>query len=202
MTDVHALLAAAGQVAVAPVPVEQIDADLARGRRARARRRRHRLGVRSLLLGAIATFAVAVVHPGGHAQAAVDLVPYAGQQPPGFTVDQVPSGWVLQGADRQALVIARADDPDRDLSHFEDKLVVLLASIDQTPPTSAPSVAVGAGTGIVIHPDPETSELFFTDPAGHSVVIQAPSALHWSDRQLGAFGASVHVNANAQAGRG
>lgn len=47
-----------------------------------------------------------------------------------------------------------------------------------------------------------TAHLYFTDSVGHRLVVQVPAALHWSDAQIGQFGAAVHANANAEAGVG
>jgi hypothetical protein len=133
---------------------------------------------------------------------AIKLVDYTGTQPPGYTVGSVPSGWDLQGVSNFALVIGPKGDADQELNDFQGKLVVMLASSDEPAHQTGTPVAVGDLTGVVRHTDPNVTQLFVTDAAGHHIDIQAPTSLHWSDAQVGAFAATVHVNPNAQAGVG
>jgi hypothetical protein len=144
----------------------------------------------------------ATTHTKVTAHLAIKLVDYTGAQPAGYTVGSVPAGWDLQGVNNFVLVIAPDGFADQSLDSWAGKLVVMLASKDEpTHQTGAP-VAVGDLTGVVRHDDPSTTQLFFTDAAGHHIDIQAPSSLHWSDAQLGAFAATVQVAKNAQAGEG
>jgi hypothetical protein len=136
------------------------------------------------------------------AHLAIKLVDYTGAQPAGYTVGSVPSGWDLQGVNNFALVIGPKWFPDQSLNDFQGKLVVMLASKDEPAHQTGAPVAVGDLTGVVRHDDPSTTQLFFTDSAGHHIDIQAPSSLHWSDAQLGAFAATVQVSKSAQAGEG
>jgi hypothetical protein len=78
----------------------------------------------------------------------------------------------------------------------------MLMSKDGSVPTTGSPVAVGSRSGVISHLDPSTAQLFFTDAAGHVLDIQVPASLHWTDAQIGQFGAAVHVNATAEAGRG
>jgi hypothetical protein len=228
MTDLDQLLAQAAQAHRQPsAPDGVVDADLARGRRALNHRRMRRSGARSVLAAGLAVGAFAVVHqqgstsstPAATAQApavtthpataaakpvtlSVKLVAYTGAQPEGYTVDSVPAGWEIQGVNNLDLAIAPVGFADQSLNDFEGKLVVMLLSADATPPTTGVPVDVGvAGTGRISHENPEPI-LTFKDTSGHWLDIQVPTALHWSDAQVAAFGSAVHANATAVAGVG
>lgn len=232
MTDLDTLLSQATHSPATPASEAVVDADLARGRRALNHRRMRRTGTRSVLAGALAIGAFAAYSPGSHPatsttaskpaattgkpsltstttatgtapSAGIKLVAYTGEQPKGYTVDSVPAGWELQGVDNFALVIAPVGDPDTSISDFEGKLVVMLESKDQHGVPSGDAVMVGSAHGVVTHlGDNEGPILYFTDASGHRLDIQVPAALHWSDAQIAAFGAAVHVNASAEAGVG
>ncbi|MCU1679035.1 MAG: hypothetical protein JWM93_3793 [Frankiales bacterium] len=132
----------------------------------------------------------------------IRLVSYTGAQPEGFTVESVPAGWEIQGVNNNALVIAATGDPDKSLGSFAGKLLVMLQSTDITDIPDGVNVMVGTRPGVISYFEASTAQLFFTDAAGHKVDIQVPQSLSWSDAEIAAFGAAVHVNPNAQAGRG
>jgi hypothetical protein len=213
MTDLQTLLLDAGRPGAEP-SAHVVDDDLARGRRALARRRLRQGGTRSVLVAAAAVGTLVVVQAQGVSQSPthtatrsvqtspIKLVAYTGSQPEGYTVDSVPAGWEIQGVNNYVLTIAAVGNPDRHVDSFAGKLVVMLLSKDGSIPTTGSHVAVGSRSGVVSHLDPTTAQLFFTDAAGHVLDIQVPAALHWTDAQIGQFGAAVHVNATAQAGRG
>jgi hypothetical protein len=212
MTDLHTRLLEASRPGAEPAAYV-VDQDVARGRRALARRNMRRVGTRGVLVAAAAVGTLVITQTGGGTshpgQAATQtagsrtqLVAYTGTQPKGFTVDSVPSGWEIQGVNGYALTIAANGDPDQSLDSFAGKLAVMLLSKSASIPTSGTHVSVGATTGIVSHVDPSTAQLFYTDAAGHAVVIQVPASLHWTDQEIGEFGSAVHVNASAQAGVG
>ncbi|PZS27194.1 MAG: hypothetical protein DLM59_16850 [Pseudonocardiales bacterium] len=220
MTDLHTMLTRAGRPGAA-VPNDVVDADVARGQRALTRRRMRRGGTRVALVAAAAVGAIVLVNQPGapSAQAPpaagraartvvppqarpIKLVDYTGRQPDGYTVDSVPAGWEIQGVNDFVLTIGAVGDPDKNVDSFVGKLVVMLASTDETPLTTGTRVVVGAGTGLVSRDDPATALLSFRDAAGHWIDVQVPAALHWTDAQIGAFGGAVHVNATAQPGHG
>jgi hypothetical protein len=213
MTDLQTLLFDAGRPGAEP-SAHVVDGDLARGRRALARRRLRRGGTRTLLVAAAAVGSLVVVQAQGVSQSPkhsatpsvrtspIKLVAYTGTQPEGYTVDSVPAGWEIQGVNNYVLTIAAVGDPDRQVDSFAGKLVVMLMSKDGSIPTTGSRVAVGSGSGIVSHLDPSAAQLFFTDAGGHVLDIQVPPTLHWTDAQMGQFGAAVHVNPTAQNGAG
>ena len=213
MTDLQSLFSQAARAGDGPAAEGVVDADLVRGRRALTHRRMRRTGTRSVLAAALAIGTFAAVSPhGGHdsastatgkpASASIKLVAWTGAQPQGYTVDSVPAGWEIQGVNNFVLAIAPIGFPNQRLDVFSGKLVVMLLSPDEAPPTTGTRVDIGvAGTGRISHLNPEPI-LTFEDSHGRWLDIQVPVALHWTDAQVVAFGEAVHANATAVAGRG
>lgn len=107
--------------------------DVRRGRRAVARRRAVRgagAGVLALAVGGVVAGVAAHQAP---AETGLDLVTYTGPQLPGFTVDKVPEGYVLQGATAYTLDVALPGDTSS-LHDFREKLVVMLEQTDPPAP--------------------------------------------------------------------
>jgi hypothetical protein len=227
MTDLQSLFTDAARPGAEHVtPDHVIDADIRRGHRALTISRARRGAARTAVVAVLAVGAFAVVRPtattvpGAGIQAsataetttgtgtiattslAIKLVNYTGAQPDGYTVDSVPDGWVIQGVNNQSLVIGAKGTPDQDINSFSGKLVVMLQSKDLTTLPDGVTVSVGTRPGLVSHFDADTAQLFFTDASGHKVDIQVPASLHWSDAEIAAFGASVHVSPTAVAGVG
>jgi hypothetical protein len=213
MTELETLFDSARTTQTAPPTA--IDADVARGRQALKRRR---LGRTPVVAGAAAVVAVAGFALSQHAatppapatnasptgaQAGIRLVAYTGAQPQGYTVDSVPAGWEIQGVDNYVLAIAPVGDKDTNIDSFEGKLVVMLRSKDDTGARAGDAVTIGSQPGVIDHSqDAFVTQVFYTDAAGHRVDIQVPPTLHWTNAEIVAFAASVHVNATAQAGVG
>ena len=194
-------------------------ADVARGRRLLFRRRLAGVG------GVAAAAAVGVLvpvmlhgagHPAAHqpptrpsvsvtpvskSRGSIALVAFTGQQPPGYQVAEVPSGWVVQGGDQFALVIAPQGDPDTFINSYQGKLVVMLQSQDASAPTSGQSDPVNGHPGY-LDVQGDTQILTFQRADGRWVVIQAPTSLGWDAAQLSQFASGVQVLGNAQPSRG
>jgi hypothetical protein len=159
--DVKDLLELALSDGHAPDPGHRSDpaADLARGRRMLRRRRRRLAGLAgvtaAVLCGALVPLALhgsagrapapsaaarptqprASTAPASPGQPhTVALVTWEGTQPPGYRVSEMPKGWVVQGSNPYALVIAPAHDPSTNPDSFVGKLVVMLQSRDATSP--------------------------------------------------------------------
>ena len=227
--NVHTLLVDATATVDTTVDEDTVRADLARGHRAFSRRRARRSGA----VGLVAAVAVAGAltlggttpadaPQGGGRQApldagAIQLVDYTGDQLAGFSVDAVPSGWVLLHSDRDALTIGPSGGADPDPAVYAGKLTVLLMSQDGTLPTDGVPVEVGGAPGMVtadgggvpgeendLGPtDPHDLQLHFVDPAsGQPVVVQVPPALGWSPEQAADFAAGVHITEAAERGVG
>ncbi|MFF5080408.1 hypothetical protein ACFY36_25430 [Actinoplanes sp. NPDC000266] len=215
----------------------QAEADLGRGRRA-LRRRRTVQSIAGSAFGVAALVAVfAVATSGGPGESAppvaikektpvVQLVAYKGEQPKGFTVDKVPSGWFIQNDDNYSLVFApeKAKNPGPDVNPSSDagqiynpasfvgKIVVMLESKDQSGPgREGKTVKVGDQQGLLLKslngetpaPDSDTGwELWVKQPSGIYMIIQVWEGLGLSESQIVELGAGVHVHEGAQQGVG
>jgi hypothetical protein len=148
----------------------------------------------------------AAPHPSGHplttVPASVALVAYNGQQAPGYQVAKAPRGWVIQGGNPFSLAIAPANDPNKDVTVFVGKLVVMLQSRDATDPSGPGRPQQVAGRPGHFDVQGDTQILTYQDAAKHWIVIQAPVSLGWDSSVLAEFAAGVQVLHNAQPGRG
>ncbi|XVV13310.1 hypothetical protein ACQP2X_02825 [Actinoplanes sp. CA-131856] len=208
----------------------QAEADLGRGRRA-LRRRRTVQSIAGSAFGVAALVAVfAVATAGGPGESAgpiaadrnttaanVQLVAYKGDQPKGFTVDKVPSGWFIQNDDNYSLVFAPekaknpgpdvnpSADPLYDPNSFVDKIVVMLESKDQSGPSrEGKKVKVGDQDGLLLKSlgSDTGRELWVKQPSGVYMIIQVWEGLGLSESQIVELGAGVHVHEGAQQGVG
>jgi hypothetical protein len=244
MTDLKELLGLALADGHGPDPEQRVSAagDLARGRR-RLRRRRLAgvaggtavagITAAALSLTALGSPAARLAPSAGRADGtasapagpsgsvapsgpAMALVSYSGTQVPGYRVAAVPSGWVLQGGNAFALVIAPDHDADSSISSFDGKIVVMLKSVDEPVPTQDPRLPVAGRPGYlhvddtpVSRPRPGTRGgpdgtqiLVFQDARGSWVDIQVPVSLGWGQAELAQFAAGVQVVTSAQPGHG
>jgi hypothetical protein len=226
MSDIKELFDRTARSAEVTPSAETVEADLLRGRAALARRRRGR-AIRLSVAGTAAAALVGTTIVAGHLGrtdestrpatspsigvnqgsgpdrgSSVRLVAYQGEQLDGFTVDQIPEGWFLQGSNAFSLTIAPQGDttsPD----DFVGKLVVMLlsSSAPQKLPEGDP-VKVGDNDGVVA-PGPPADTLTYEDGDGHFVQIQAWTApLGWTKEQLASFAEGVEVTSHAQPGVG
>ncbi|WP_460852737.1 hypothetical protein [Nocardioides montaniterrae] len=163
-----------GALRTAPAPIDDsvVTADLRRGRRAAGRRRAVRgagVAACALALGGVTT-AIVDSSPGVHSTG-VQLVDYTGDQLPGFTVDKVPDGFVLQGATAYSLDIARPGVTSS-LDDFEGKIVVSVEA--NAPATAAPHHVIRARHGDTLVKD--GSRTWLVHPDGSRVLLaQAPA---------------------------
>jgi hypothetical protein len=207
-------------------------ADLARGRKLLRRRRQRLAGLAgvtaAVLCGVLvplalqgsapshrpAPAAVASSHPQpsrtqpGQTTAPVQqphqikLVAWVGTQPPGYRVNWMPKGWVVQGSTPFALVMAPPNDKDKNPDSYVGKLVVMLQSRDATaPPADWADQPVNGRPG-KFDVQGDTQILTFKNASGQWVVIQAPVSLGWDSVELAKFGGGVQVLTAAQQGRG
>ena len=186
-------------------PDDVVRRDLLRGRAALTRRR-----VRRTVTGLGATAATAVLalaiaggqsSPDPHPAArGLDLVAYTGTQLPGFTVEKVPEGFVLQGANAYSLDIALPGN-HTSLNDYRGKLVVMLQSKDATGTPTGKQVEINGRPGTISTFDPAAKQLYYSDGA-HQIVVQSPTGLGLSDAELVEFASGVTVTAEAVAGVG
>ena len=204
-----------------PDPDQAVDpaADVARGR-SLVRRRRLAAGGGVAAAAAVGVLLPVIVHVAGHPATAspptrpsvsttpvskspgsIALVAFTGQQPPGYQVAEVPSGWVVQGGNEFALVMAPQGDPDTSIDSYQGKLVVMLQSRDASPPTRGVSDPVNGLPGF-LDVQGDTQILIFQRTDGRWVVIQAPTSLRWDAAKLAQFASGVQVLDNARQSRG
>lgn len=201
-------------------------ADLRRGRKLLARRRRHRAFGAAAATAVTAAVAAGVVTTvaggpapksplaatsapatkGAPATAAIRLVAYTGTQPSGYTVRVIPAGWVIQGSNPFALVIAPADARSKDPDDFMGKLVVTQESFD----TNGAGGAGWSPVPVAGHTAYYAAEIGGTPVAGLVIdeapgrwlLVQAPASLSWTKQQMVRFGLGVTVLKTAKEGKG
>jgi hypothetical protein len=204
--------------AIADLPPLEQDADpaqdLRRGHDMLRRRRAKRAG--AALTGA-AVVAIALIpvfarsaapvspiavqhHAPHHAGSGVRLVAYTGAQPPGYTVKEIPAGWVIQGSNPYVLVIAPANDPDKEWDSFLGKIEI---SSQQGATAGGQLVKVAGQPGYYqANSGDNTQMLVFRNPNGIWLETQAPAVLHWSMDQLIRFDAGITVLPGAKPSEG
>jgi hypothetical protein len=111
-------------------------------------------------------------------------------------VSEIPQGWHLSTSTSSALCITPDDGSvDNDPDDFEGKLCVLPQSVDE--------LGLGPGDPVTVNGEPGHVDAV-DGPAGalqlryittdrHTVDVQSPPALHWTDAQIVAFAQGVHV---------
>lgn len=186
---------------------------------ARRTRRRMLAGV-PMAAAAAAAVALAVApnavggrpaHPaagaGRHSTGAIRLVAYTGAQPPGYTVKVIPAGWVVQGGNPYALVIAPANAANGDPDVFLGKLFVGQESFDPAGASAqgwAPADAPGhtAYYSVQNADGTKTAGLVVKVTSSDWLVVQAPTSLGWTEQQMIQFGLGVTILSTAQEGKG
>lgn len=196
--------------------VAQADADLARGRRALRRRRAIRgAGASAFAVAALAAVVAYGVDNGRHtapptvaaqppSAVSTQLVAYRGEQPKGFTIEKVPSGWEVQGVNAAVLTIAPIGAKDKNPDSFVDKIAIMLQSKDDTSTPTGTKVKVGGLQG-VINSGQGTEygkNLWVKEPNGIWMLVQIWDARGWTDAGIVEFGAGIHVLPGAVQGRG
>jgi hypothetical protein len=220
MTTVKDLLELALADGHAPDPGQRVDpgGDVSAGRRLLRRRRLAGAGgvAAAVLAGVLVPL---TIHGGGQVTSgtspvrplvttapapgprSIALVAYLGEQPPGYRVAEMPSGWIVQGGGAFALVIAPKADTDTNPNSYSGKLVVMLQSMDAGIPTAGVSQPVDGRPGR-LDVQGDTQMLTFQRADGRWVVIQAPTSLGWDGSMLAQFAAGVQVLDNARPARG
>jgi hypothetical protein len=133
--------------------------------------------------------------PDPYHRATTRLVAYTGRQLAGFTVSQVPAGYVLQGAQPTTLDIAEPND-HTSIDSFINKLVVSLQSHDASTPTTGTRVTVNGQPGIITESD-GVRVLTYKD-GKYEVDVECWTNIHLTDSQLVAFAEGVTVTSAAQ----
>ncbi|MFI6070915.1 hypothetical protein ACIA5C_04890 [Actinoplanes sp. NPDC051343] len=197
----------------------QAAADLARGRRALRHRRTVKGAATGVFAVAAATAALAygtasqpAAHPAAAPGSAVTwpavvsaaLVAYHGEQPKGYTIDKVPSGWEIQGVDPSVLTIAPTNAKDKDPHTFVGKIAIMLQSEGEQITPSGTAVTVDGKSGFLITPEgqAEGRTLYVKQPNGVYLIVQIGDARGWSNAAIVEFAAGIHVLPGAQLGKG
>jgi hypothetical protein len=140
--------------------------------------------------------------PTSSSASTVALIRWHGTQPPGYEVNWMPSGWVVQGSTSFALVIAPPGDTNTNSDNFLGKLVVMLQSSSVTSPPTGQSQPVNGRSGVFQPYQDGIESLTFQIADGQWVVVQSPQVLGWDPAQLAQFAGGVQVLATAQQGVG
>ncbi|GAA3288722.1 hypothetical protein Dvina_39235 [Dactylosporangium vinaceum] len=204
--DLHDRLEHLAGPAAAPGP-DTVEADLARARTALRRNRFTRIAGASGVAALVLTAALVVpgLHgsgpaapPAGGGAATVHLVAYEGTQPAGFTIDQVPQGWEVQGVDRDGLTLAPVGIADRDPHSFEGKITIL-AERSVPDGVGKQSVTVQGRPAVlaVMKGDTKPSTLFVKQDNGVYLVIQVWPTLGWTGTDIVSFGNGIHMEPGA-----
>jgi len=232
MTDLKEMLGLALDDAPAAAhagAMRGVDGDLARGQRLLRRRTRDRMLGTSAAVAAVAVAvavpaltsgpnpkpAVAASQPAtagvSHSAAPADashpaatgirLVAYTGTQPPGYVVKVIPDNWVIQGSTPFALTIAPANAANKDPDSFLGKLVVTQESFDTSSAQSWTSARVPGHTAYY-SVQGNTASLVIEQTPSRWLLVQAPTALHWTEQQEVQFGLGVTILSTAQEGKG
>ncbi|MEU8837353.1 hypothetical protein [Streptomyces sp900116325] len=206
-----------------PAGADAVAADLARGRRALIGQRRRIGGAGFVALGVVAATMAVAGGPFGEshssmgtqysAQAsassrsespiALQLTSYAGAQPAGFRVDSVPAGWSVTSSDEYAFLVV----PPGAGNHpqpYEDGIAVMLQG-DSRLPADSPVTKVtihGRDAQLGFSGRREAKWLIFPEAAGKSVLVQVPTKLGLTDRQIIRFAQGISVTKDARALRG
>ncbi|MFI5916727.1 hypothetical protein [Dactylosporangium sp. NPDC051541] len=204
--DLHDRLDRLAGPAAPPGP-DAVEADVTRARAALRRHRFSRIGAASGVAALVLTAALVVPGlgrhdpvgpPAGGGAATVHLVAYAGSQPAGFTIDQVPQGWEVQGVDRDGLTLAPIGLADKDPNSFEGKITIMAQrgvpdGVGKQPVTVQGRPAVLA----TMQGDSKPSTLFIKQDNGVYLVIQVWPSLGWSGTDIVSFGNGIHMEPGA-----
>jgi hypothetical protein len=198
---------------------EQVVADLARGQKALRRRRTLQAAAGSAF--AVAAVAAAVIAGTGASPAGTPsapqaggerpatsapqsvgtkLVAYQGAQPKGFTLDKVPDGWELQGADDHGIVIAPKGFEDKNPNSFAGKIMAQLQEFAPNEDLKGKEVTVNGSTGLLTKMLDQTdgSALFVKLGEGRWMVVQVWDGLGWGEKEVLEFASGIHVDESAK----
>jgi hypothetical protein len=210
-----------------PADSDTVAADVARGRRALIVRRGRRIAgtgfVAVAAAAAIATGTVGQSSGSGTTAASrpsvviqpttatthLQLTAYEGAQPVGFKVTTVPAGWHVTSSSRSAFV---AVPPGTKTPHgpagapvsLMGGIAVMLQG-DSRLPTGEPitKVTVQGNEGqLGLTEDKGAKWLIYPHGAGSKVLVQVPTKLGLTDKQIVQFADGITVTSEAQAARG
>ncbi|WP_320069488.1 hypothetical protein [Micromonospora sp. RTGN7] len=203
----------------APAPsAATLTADLERGHSALRRHRLAQVGGAGLLAAVLAAVLVVpgvrtggvstnIAGPPAATGTAADemtsrsparLVAYTGAQPHGFTVDEVPEGWEVQGSDESAFMLAPKGIADQDPASFVGKIGITLEK--RVPDVTTKKVTVNDKPALLatMAGNDRPGTVFIAQPSGAYLVIQVWKTLNWGEQELVRFAGGVHVGKDAR----
>jgi len=156
----------------------------------------------------------------------IELAAYTGKQVPGYTVQWMPKGWVIQGGGPTYLTIAPKDAKDQNPSYFMGKLMLGLTWHGFKPPTAAqarkngetsqpvdgrpgwlavapkkrPAAELRAlklGKGDLNSKYDPYMGLTYEGKGGQWLFIQVPQSIGWTGAEMAEFASGVTVLKNA-----
>ena len=124
----------------------------------------------------------------------VALTSYEGKQPKGFSIDQVPAGWVVQAADAGKLVLAEKGADDQDPNVFEGKILVTVANQDElaVERENAKEIQVGDVDATSFDFAGGDATGLLVPAADRTLIFQLPKGLDWDEATTAEFAAGVH----------
>ncbi|GAA3610991.1 hypothetical protein GCM10022223_28860 [Kineosporia mesophila] len=193
--------------------------DLALGRQALARQHTRRFGRRVLIPVGLAAAAAGVVAvsvlggPGGgsgDATSGISLIAYTGEQPAGFTVDEVPDGWEIQEVNEVYILVAPVGAANQDIQETEGKVEIHVADRNELAVDRAEKHALKVDDVTATRftfPDPDlvvnTTDTPKVGPAStpglllptgkDTLLFQFPTVQGWDDATIATFAAGVHL---------
>lgn len=186
-----------------------IDNDMVRAQQAQ-RARRRRLGAGGFGgLAVAAALALSLPFVGSVRPAsAVELVDYAGAQPAGFTLDEVPEGWHLFVSDNSSLVLSpesdpRTFDPSSGVVGLEGRIDISVVAEEFLPTLDSRDLTIGgtAARAYDMLGEADTPSgvvgVFVPQSDGRYLSVQLPAELNWTDAEASEFIAGIDVDENA-----
>ncbi|WP_028045801.1 hypothetical protein [Cellulomonas sp. URHE0023] len=204
MNDLHTLLSRAAADIDATPTAAVLDDDVTRG--AHARRRRRGFVGSGLAVVAVATVALgASLVPTASPAAAAELVEYTAEQPPGFTIAEVPEGWHVLSSDASSLILADAGDDGADPSMVVGRIVASLVNEDFMPTSlTAETVTVDGQETLVYDLLGEdgtpsgTLGVYVPEGGGDYLEVQLPATLNWTPEIAARFADGLDVTDSAE----
>lgn len=128
----------------------------------------------------------------------VRLVAYTGEQPTGFTVDEVPEGWEVQGSDESAFMLAPKGIADQDPQSFVGKIGIVLQR--RLPDVTTKKVTVNGQPALLatMAGNARPGTVFIKQPTGAYLAIQVWQTLNWGEKEIVRFAEGVHVGKDAR----
>jgi hypothetical protein len=218
MTDLRNIMYEA--VRDIPDPEERtLQSDLALGRKALVQQRTRQISRRILIPVGLAAAAAGIVavsvlgsgsDPDPVDPASVSLIAYTGQQPVGFTVDEIPAGWEIQEVNECYILVAPVDAANQNVRETDGKIIIYVADRRELAVDRDEKRALKVGDVTATRftfPDPGMSVNTTDEPkvgpastpglllptGKDTLLFQFPTLQDWDDATIAAFASGVHL---------